>query len=400
MPSVAISPPPKLAFYTSTGAPLVGGRIYTYLAGTSTPYATYTDYNGTTANANPVVLDSRGEASIWLEQGVAYKFEVRDASNVLIYIQDGINYVGLGNIVQTFANGSAASPSVRFSQALSSGLFSPASNQLGIAANGAEAIRIDSSQNVGINGTPTTKLDVYGTTRLQGAVTVTVGGVTINAGGLNIAAGGMTVAGTVTMTGTLNLTGGITMSSGLTVSAGGAAITGNSTVAGSLTVSAGAFSSRGFTDNATAASWQIDASGRLLNTAQTQPGFSARRSSNSGTSGVLIFNDVSFTGGYNSGAYSTSTGVFTAPVAGDYLVCANLQYNDGGAGTPIFQVLVNGTLAFTPPVIPTAIGTYYFANVHMVMRLAAGNTLSLSCAQVTFGSPFLANSTFSVRQVG
>jgi hypothetical protein len=47
-------------FFNNNGEPLNGGLVYTYQAGSSTPLATYTDINGTTANANPIVLDSSG----------------------------------------------------------------------------------------------------------------------------------------------------------------------------------------------------------------------------------------------------------------------------------------------------------------------------------------------------
>lgn len=56
------------AFDTTTGQPLVGGKVYTYDAGTTTPRATYPTladaFAGTNANTNPVVLDARGEATI------------------------------------------------------------------------------------------------------------------------------------------------------------------------------------------------------------------------------------------------------------------------------------------------------------------------------------------------
>lgn len=44
----------------ANGDPLVGGKIYTYLAGSSTPAATYTDSTGITAQANPIILNSLG----------------------------------------------------------------------------------------------------------------------------------------------------------------------------------------------------------------------------------------------------------------------------------------------------------------------------------------------------
>jgi hypothetical protein len=90
MPAVSISPQPKLQFFDSAGNPLAGGKLYTYAAGTTTPLASYTDSTGNVANANPVVLDSRGEASVWLSN-VQYKLALYTASNVLVWTVDGLN---------------------------------------------------------------------------------------------------------------------------------------------------------------------------------------------------------------------------------------------------------------------------------------------------------------------
>ena len=69
---------------------MVGGQLYTYAAGTSTPQATYTDSTGTTPNTNPIILNSRGEAFVWLTAGQAYKFVLYDANNNLIWSEDQI----------------------------------------------------------------------------------------------------------------------------------------------------------------------------------------------------------------------------------------------------------------------------------------------------------------------
>jgi len=61
------------------------------------------------------------------------------------------------------ASGSAAAPSYSFSGNATTGLFSPAANTLGFSTNGSEAVRIDSSGNVGIGtSTLTEKLNVVG----------------------------------------------------------------------------------------------------------------------------------------------------------------------------------------------------------------------------------------------
>lgn len=82
--------PPKLRFVDNNGIALAGGKVYTYDGGTTTPKATYTDYDGATPNANPVILDSRGEAGIWLSEGL-YKFVVKDSAETTIYTVDDIS---------------------------------------------------------------------------------------------------------------------------------------------------------------------------------------------------------------------------------------------------------------------------------------------------------------------
>lgn len=73
----------------NNGNPLAGGKIYTYEAGTTTPKATYTDSTGNTTNANPVVLNSAGRASIWLGDG-GYKFVLKTSADVTISTVDNI----------------------------------------------------------------------------------------------------------------------------------------------------------------------------------------------------------------------------------------------------------------------------------------------------------------------
>jgi len=85
-----LTPSPKQQIFGTDGLPLVGGKIYTYAGGTSTPIATYTDYTAATANTNPIILDSLGQANIWLLNTTTYKFIVKDADDVLLYTVDNI----------------------------------------------------------------------------------------------------------------------------------------------------------------------------------------------------------------------------------------------------------------------------------------------------------------------
>jgi len=85
-----ITPIPKTQFIGADGIPLVGGKVYTYQAGTTSPQVTYTDSSGSQANTNPIILDSRGEANIWLGEA-AYKFKLTDANDVEQWTVDYIS---------------------------------------------------------------------------------------------------------------------------------------------------------------------------------------------------------------------------------------------------------------------------------------------------------------------
>ena len=84
-----VTPTAKAQFIDAAGVPLAGGFLYTYVAGTTTPQATYTDSTSATANSNPIVLDSRGEANIWLSSST-YKFKLCDSTNTEIWTVDNI----------------------------------------------------------------------------------------------------------------------------------------------------------------------------------------------------------------------------------------------------------------------------------------------------------------------
>lgn len=97
-----LTPTPKQQFFTAGGVPLVGGKLYTYAAGTSTPLATYQDFSGVVSNTNPVILDSRGEANVWLSPSDAYKFVLTDSADALIWTVDNINIgINFGNVIIT-----------------------------------------------------------------------------------------------------------------------------------------------------------------------------------------------------------------------------------------------------------------------------------------------------------
>ena len=83
-------------FFDNNGVLLIGGRLFSYAAGTTTPLVTYTNSSGATPHTNPIVLDSAGRVpggEIWVTSA-PYKFELRTSTNVLIATFD--NLIGFG----------------------------------------------------------------------------------------------------------------------------------------------------------------------------------------------------------------------------------------------------------------------------------------------------------------
>ena len=106
-------------FFDNNGNPLSGGKLYTYVAGTTTPQASYTSNTGLTAHANPIILDAAGRVpggEIWLA-AARYKFVLYTSVNVLIATYDNIaginllipiNFTGTGSTVTYSITGNVA----------------------------------------------------------------------------------------------------------------------------------------------------------------------------------------------------------------------------------------------------------------------------------------------------
>lgn len=87
------APRPDFTLFDDSGNIVSGGKLYTYLAGTTTAEPTYSDVGLTTPNANPVVMDSAGRATVFLSQSVSYKFVAKTAADVTLWTRDNINPV-------------------------------------------------------------------------------------------------------------------------------------------------------------------------------------------------------------------------------------------------------------------------------------------------------------------
>jgi hypothetical protein len=76
-------------WFTSDGNPCASCKLYAYEAGSTTPLDTYSDVALTTPNANPVVLDSAGRATIYLS-ATNYKFVLKTSADVTIWTRDNV----------------------------------------------------------------------------------------------------------------------------------------------------------------------------------------------------------------------------------------------------------------------------------------------------------------------
>lgn len=89
-----LAPQPKAQFFDASGSPLVGGKVFTYAAGTTTPLQTYTSESAATPNTNPIILDSRGECDLWFSPASSYKVVLKSATDVLQWTVDNITTYG------------------------------------------------------------------------------------------------------------------------------------------------------------------------------------------------------------------------------------------------------------------------------------------------------------------
>ena len=70
----------KSQFFDNNGDPASGYQLFAYEAGTTTKLDTYSDVTLATPNTNPIILDSAGRATIFL-QAASYKFQLADPTD-------------------------------------------------------------------------------------------------------------------------------------------------------------------------------------------------------------------------------------------------------------------------------------------------------------------------------
>lgn len=343
---------PKLAF-SANGAPMANGTVTTYLAGTTTLATTWQDRAQTSANTNPIVLDSRGEATIWLDGSKTYKFVLKDSLGATQWTTDNISGV------TSFAQG----------------------NPVTVAY--AATVTVDASlSNIFYIGTLT------GPTTL--AITNPTDGQTINIRFLQDGTGGRTVTlpGTVSVNGALITTAGYVDWLILTYVASSSRWEG---CWANATTSPTAFGSSLLTAADAAAGRTVMGASTVGNTVFTAASAAAARTPLSLAGDWfkgLISAARTTTGTF--GTYTStqgaglngSTGVYTVPTTGKYLFYAYYQLTPGAtAGQFVdYGFVSTGTVSsggFARIVVPSASvsGVNMYMGVMWFIDLNAGDTV-------------------------
>lgn len=147
-------------FVTAAGVPLSGGKLNFYTAGTSTRKDTYADAGGTTANSNPVVLNSQGfpDVGIYGTTG-AYKIVLTDSADAVVWTEDSVTPINdVANTAQTEWTSHSSAPTY-----ISATSFSVTGDQTAIFHVG-RRVRTTNSGGTLVYGTITASSHSAGTT--------------------------------------------------------------------------------------------------------------------------------------------------------------------------------------------------------------------------------------------
>ena len=94
---------PAPQFFDANGKPLVGGKLFVYIAGTTTKAVTYSDFYQT-ENTNPVILNELGTCMLIVPSANLYKIVLYDRKGNLLLTRDNVSVSSEQQIIYTTAN--------------------------------------------------------------------------------------------------------------------------------------------------------------------------------------------------------------------------------------------------------------------------------------------------------
>ena len=327
-------------FFGAAGAnyppnlPLNGGFLNTFQGGTNTPIATYANNLGSIQNSPTMQLgpDGRFTGAIWLAAGQGYKFQLTDSTGFQIWMVDnivGINDAGSGVTSEWIASGVTPTYS-------SANVFTTSGNTTNIFLPGGNAgLRVKATVTAG---------QVYGS-----VISAVFGAAT---------------------TVTLAMDAGMALDNGLNAVSVGLLSTNDPSVPASIPYAMTWGGLSNFT-NANPSTFNA-------NPIVTNPvAFHTHRSINQTSGTTIIFDTVdNQIGGTN---YSNSTGVFTAPYNGWYLLTSSIFYqlNSGNQGQVAYLVVNGVNVAGVNGIAQASVATWIL-DVSSVIFMSSGQTASIT----------------------
>lgn len=158
MPAL-LAPVARQQFFVN-GVPAANHKLYTYLANTTTPQATYTNRAGTVPHSNPIVLDADGRTpqGLYLTPGIVYDFVFKTAADVTVWTQEDVTAdAGDASAVFFTQSGAGAVPrplQEKAAESVSVADYTTLANALAaIPAGGGELIATPGTINVTANTT-------------------------------------------------------------------------------------------------------------------------------------------------------------------------------------------------------------------------------------------------------
>lgn len=371
-------PSPVFEPDTDTGGICAGCKLYSYAAGTTTPQSVYTDAALATPHANPVVLDSAGRATIFLDPALSYKFTLTTSADVTIWTKDNVT----GPYASVLTVSAADTRGIQITRTgADAGLSIESSGSgkvYGIVANTSGGLRIqddsDSTPRVELTGDDVNIVGT-GTTTISGA-----------------AAMGSTLAVTGAATFSANVTGSATVPRFILVESDASADNGRWTLGAdaeqlsfSAVNDASSSSNTIFVANRTGTT--VDEFG-LRATATTNTG---RYNSATLQPGFLAYNSSSDTPGdpqtieFDTEVYDTAgnftANTFTAPVTGYYHLCAFVTWSGNSNPSTAFVRIVTSNRTYVVGAYRAPTGAYTAGNGSCVIAdMDASDTATVQLA--------------------